>query len=175
MSSGSSGTIYLTFAQAIAQAIVDQLAVGTWDVEFTPNRRYAASWLKVNDGDAENVHVDVCQGEEVTNIISRSSKNHVCEVTVAIRKKFGTSERDGTDIDLVALDSLSKLQSDIVDWFNSDVANWNIDVSADTGIINAIARLSPTPIKSTYLPSHLIQMHQYTGVITVEFQGVLNC
>jgi len=165
-----------TFGQALAQAITDQIAAATWALEFAPKRRYAARWIKLDDTDTGRVNVDVCQGKESVAIHSRGQKRQTIEIQIAIRKRFNQQDQgqDG-QITTEAIDALNGLQNEILSWLNSAVAHWAIDVSAATGLTAAVAQMTQTPIKSEYVPQHLLTLDQYTGVLTVEFFGVLTC
>lgn len=165
----------LTFGQAIADALVTQIAAATWAVALEPKRRYAARWLKLSDADAGQIHVDVCQGEEQTELHTRSQKKETVEIEIAIRKRFGTADQDQHgETTLEAIDAVAAIQDAIRVWLNTTVAHWAIDVSATTGLTAAVGQMTGK-IKSTYIPAHLLTLNQYTGILTVEFQGVLSC
>jgi hypothetical protein len=165
-----------TFGQALAQAITDQIASATWTLTFTPKRRYAARWLKLDNADTGRINIDVCQGKESVAVHSRGQKRQTIEIQIAIRKRFNQQDQgqDG-QITTEAIDALNGLQGEILTWLNSAVANWAIDVSTATGLTAAVAQMTTAPIKSEYVPQHLLTLNQYTGILTVEFFGVLTC
>lgn len=170
----------LTFGQAIAQAIADAIkADGTFSaMGLEPRRRYAARWLKLDDSDRGTIHVDVCQGEESTELVSRSQKRETIEIQLAVRKLFGPADREQTsdtgEVLTDAIDEVAAVQSAIRSWFNSMVSHWAIDVSGLTGLTAAVGHMTGK-IKSSYVPQHLLTLGQYTGILTVEFQGVVSC
>lgn len=140
-----------------AQAIADELNAHTFTLRFVAERSYRTD-LELEDLDT--LHVDVVPVNASSDLATEGSVVYPCQVDIGVRKKFESKDHDKTgEIDRDEIDRLMLLVQEIHEFLvrrrlaTFEEAVWK---SAD--------------IRAWYLPRHLREFRQFTGLIRVVFR-----
>jgi hypothetical protein len=144
----------------VAEAIKDELnaaAAGTFVLAFTAERTCDTEMELADTG---TLHVDVIEAASPMGLAGRGSVAFSCRVDIGVRKRFGVDEQtaDGR-IDLAEVDSLKLLVQQIGMYFVARrLATYNTAV------------WQSTDVRAIYIPRHLRELRQFTGIVRVEFR-----
>lgn len=153
----------------VAKAIALEIENHTFTLSPEVHRRYM--WEKdllLTDGD--DLRIDVQVGDCTTTVMTRGSTKYLCQTDIAVRKHFVTAEEiaETGEIDTDEIDRLLLLVHQIHDFFSRD---------SDDGSGRRLATYNEAAFYSAefrplYVPAHLRQHRQFTGIVTVEY-GVI--
>ena len=147
--------------EKVATGVTDALAGGTFSLPLTAERSYADWELPLDDDAADDLRVDVVPvNNPETELESRGQVNYKVAAEIVVRKKLNVSEQDPTTgrIELAEIDALVALVLEIHQFFLSarlasyDSASWD-----------------KTEVRAAYIPKHLRQHRQFTGIVRVTF------
>ena len=149
--------------EKIASGVTAALAGGTFSQPFTAERSYADWELPLDDDAADDLRVDVVPvNNPATELESRDQVNYKAAADIVVRKKLNVSEQDPSTgrIELAKIDALVALVLEIHQFFlaarlaSYDSASWD-----------------KTEVRAAYIPKHLRQHRQFTGIVRVTFDA----
>ena len=146
----------------IAEAITREMAAATFSQPFEPVRSYDTD---TELADLDNLHVDVVPAVETTEMKSRRSMGFTCEIDIGIRKRFGpdaTDEATGK-VKTEEIDALMDLKQEIL-----------LSLGLPRLAMMAGAKFGDAKIRVSWVPAHLHDKRQYTGVIRATYQTVVD-
>lgn len=153
----------------VAKAIALDIENHTFTLSPEVHRRYMQEKDLILE-DSDDLRIDVQVSDCVTNVITRGSTKYLCQTDIAVRKHFVTAEEVAAtgEIDTDELDRLIFLVLEIHDFFARD---------SDDGSGRRLATYNEAAFYSAefrplYVPAHLRQHRQFTGIVTVEY-GVI--
>jgi hypothetical protein len=158
---------------AIPVQVAKDIALEIENHTFTLNpgvhRRYMQEKdliLKNND----DLRIDVQVGDCVTHIISRAETKYLCRTDIAVRKHFTQAEEVAAtgEIDTDEIDRLILLVQQIHDFFSRNAE----DGSGRRLATFNNAAFDSAEFRPLYVPAHLREHRQFTGIVAVEY-GVI--
>lgn len=147
--------------EKVATGVTSALVGGTFSQTFTAVRSYADWELPLDDAAADTLRVDVVPvNNPETELQSRGQVNYKAAADIVVRKKLNVPEQDPSTgrITIGQIDALVALVLEIHQFFlaarlaSYDSAVWD-----------------KTEIRAAYIPKHLRQHRQYTGIVRVTF------
>ena len=147
--------------EKVATGVTSALAGGSFSQTFTAERSYADWELPLDDAAADALRVDVVPvNNPETDLETRGQVNYKAAADIVVRKKLNVPEQDPSTgrIAIGQIDALVALVLEIHQFFlaarlaNYDSAVWD-----------------KTEIRAAYVPKHLRQHRQFTGIVRVTF------
>ena len=153
----------------VAKAIALEIKNHTFTLSPEVHRRYMQEKdLLLKHGD--DLRIDVQVGDCTTDIITRAETKYMCRTDIAVRKHFVQAEEDADtgEIDTDEIDRLILLVQEIHDFFtrNSD------DGSGRRLATYNDATCESAAFRPLYVPDHLREHRQFTGIVTVEHKVI---
>jgi len=151
---------------SVAEKLKDLLQAGqdaeAFSTDITPVRGYDTTEVLQ---DLDTLHCDVVIAATTPELRSRVGLDYLCEVDVAIRKKFGVADADADTgrVPNTSIDPLVLLLEEIVEY-----------VAAKSR--RGLASTPPAAWKSAVIPvpfhpEHLQEHRQFTGVVRVTYEA----
>ena len=150
----------------VAEAVKDELALGTHLFAIEPERSYADWDMRLEDLDTVRVDV-VPVGVRETRLEARGELVYLCDVDIGVRKRFGADDHDDPTgrIELSEIDDLIQLVEQLHEYM----------VDADNNgrrLTNyAAAAWQECSIRASYIREHLREMQQFTGILRVTYDA----
>lgn len=147
--------------EKVATGVTSALAGATFSQTFTAERSYADWELPLDDDAADDLRVDVVPvNNPATELEARDQVNYTVAADIVVRKKLNVAEQDPSTgrIELAEIDALVALVLEIHQFFlaarlaSYDSASWD-----------------KTEVRAAYIPKHLRQHRQFTGIVRVTF------
>jgi hypothetical protein len=150
-------------AQAVADALNNAIA-GTFSKEFEAVRSYADWELPLEENQGGNLMVDVVPNSQLTtDVETHGSLKYGPAVDVVVRLGLGPERRKASGrFNIEEIDELALFVLEIAQYFAisrfGDSDQFSFDAEVGTKILAA------------YMPSHLRQNHQFTGIVRIPFR-----
>jgi hypothetical protein len=136
----------------VADAVTAELNGHVFSQEFTATRTYADWDEQLSTYELRSDVVPVASMP--TELDTRGSVNYLCSVDIGIRKKLEAGDSDRVDAEIV--DPLVRLIEEIHEWTIGKELNYD-------------ATWESTIFVAAYVPEHLRQNNQFTGIVRVTY------
>jgi hypothetical protein len=144
-----------------ASAIVAALNAGTFSQTFAPVRSYAQWQRPFEVAEAVGLQVDVVPFSPMADdLFTRGSVKYSPAIDIVIRKKFAAE-----DLEEVPGENEARVKAQLVDALVALLEEINQALIARRIGTGGKVVWQDTRILATYIPKHLRENHQYTGVI----------
>jgi hypothetical protein len=143
---------------AVAEAIKEELNAQpqTFTLPFDAVRSYDT---ETELEDLDTLHVDVVPVKAPISLETQGSVEYRSAVDIGVRKKFGQADRDASGaIDIAKIDQLILLVQQIAE----ALIEMRLTAHPD-------AAWQSTEVRVWYVPRHLRELGQFTGIVRVEF------
>ena len=142
-----------------AEAIKDFLNGQSFSMKFDACRSYA-DWKATLEGEDEKLHVDVIVvRHDDVELVDKTTIAYDNAIQVAVRRKFGQSELVNKRVRIESVDQHVELLEEV----NKALCGGRI-----TGFEDAI--WTKSVIEASYVPAHLKDAKQYTGLIRFTYK-----
>jgi hypothetical protein len=149
----------------VAEAVKDELALGSFVRTIAPERSYADWDEELTD--AGLLHVDVVPVRVAdTQLAARGELQYSCEVDIGVRYRFSQEEREQYSgrVSVAEVDALVDLVEQFHEYF-TDADNAGRRLSTYTA-----ATWQATDIRASYSRDMLRTLGQFTGVVRVTYE-----
>lgn len=153
----------------VAKAIALEVRNHTFTLNPEVHRRYMQEKDLILE-DNDDLRIDVQVGDCITTVMTRAETKYLCKTDIAVRKHFVEAEEVAAtgDIDTDEIDRLVLLVQQIHDFFarnTDDGSGRRLTTYDDAAFYSA-------EFRPLYVPAHLRQYRQFTGIVSVEY-GVI--
>lgn len=149
----------------VADAVKEELKLGTFACEIFPERSYADWEMRLEDIDKTQVDV-VPVGVRRTELDARQTLLYLCDVDVGVRRRFSGDDTDDYTgrVELSEVDTLVLLVEQLHEYM-TDADNNGRRLTEYTSAV-----WQECDIRSSFVRDHLREMRQFTGIIRVSYE-----
>lgn len=146
----------------VADEVVTELLAASLSQSVTPVRSYADWTLELKNAASLRVDVVPVANEVKIEADCRDGVEYDIAIDIAVRKKFSQDDRDEDtgDIQNSSVDPLTFYVEEIAENF---VLNRFADLE--------VATWQGTKIEALFIPQHLRELSQFTGIVRLSFQA----